>query len=433
MNCKYLVLLSATLLLYSIGRAQGPELDFFYSSSTEIPWSDSYIKFKSGSKMRFGFFPLASAKSAPFGTDGYNKDVNIDKALIFLPSVNHREGFYGEDLEIKDRFILYCPDFEKIAGNNSNLNDNINTLIAEGVAGIALFSDEEESPIIDLEGIKFHNSEIPIIAISRSTAHKLLNAGGYYLESVYNNLKLGKLPTLKDPIYNISISFTGKFCDLQTEHCTIRFNKERLDSLSVIAISNNNERALSFLYNLFSELNPLKERQLITYFSDYDEKLFYTNHWGKGLAAGKAGIFSIYDNTSDDYALAVHELTHIMFNTNWGRQTSFLNEGIAMYAESVSVNSSESNRITRNFLERGLLLPLEKLTKLQIGADKDFTQMGYAASGSFVDFLINRYGLKNFHKLWMSGEQWKTIYGKELATLEKEWHNFIFEKTDLLK
>jgi hypothetical protein len=298
-------------------------------------------------------------------------------------------------------------------------------LIKEDVAGIAIYSDLEENTDIYLEGIEFHNKEIPIIAISRSTAHMLLNAGGYYLESMHNNIKSGKLPTLKEPIYNIAISFTGKFNNLQTEYCNIRYNKETIDSLSIEEIAKNHESALSFIFDLFSELEPSKERQLITYFSDYDEKLFYTNHWGKGLAAGRAGVFSIYDKTTNDYALAVHELTHILFNSNWKRQSSFLNEGVAMYAEAVSIKSNESNRITKNFLEKGTLLPLAKITELQIGADKEYTQMGYAAAGSFIEFLITKYGQKSFLNLWKSGEQWQLIYGKDLTILEKEWHNWL--------
>lgn len=428
---SYLISLTVILFYSSICKAQGPELQYFYSERTEVPWSEACIKFKSGSGIKIGFFPLASSKSAPFGTEGYTKDVQIERPLLFLPSILHRTGFYGENLGISDRFILYCPDFEKLAGNESSLNDNINSLIKENVAGIAIFSDEEESPVIDLENIRFHNGEIPIIVISRTTAHMLLNAGGYYLESMYNNINSGKLPTLKEPIYNISISFTGKFNSLQSEFCTIRYNKATLDSTSVADIANNNETALSFLFNLFSELKPSKERQLITYFSDYDEKLFYTNHWGKGLAAGSAGIFSIYDPTTNDFALAVHELTHIIFNNNWKRQTSFLNEGIAMYAEAISVNSNESNRITRNFLEKGSLLPLVKLTELQIGADKEFTQMGYAAAGSFVEFIIKKYGQKTFLELWKSGGKWLSIYGKELISLEKEWHNWLINQKSL--
>lgn len=421
----FFIVLAVSLFNTSICEAQGPELQYFYSNSVKLPWSDSFIKFKSGSKMSFGFFPLASEKSAPFGTEGYSKDVRIEKPLLFLPSILHREGYYGENIKINDRFILYCPDFEKLKGNESKLSENINRLIKEDVAGIAIYSDLEENTDIYLEGIEFHNKEIPIIAISRSTAHMLLNAGGYYLESMHNNIKSGKLPTLKEPIYNIAISFTGKFNNLQTEYCNIRYNKETIDSLSIEEIAKNHESALSFIFDLFSELEPSKERQLITYFSDYDEKLFYTNHWGKGLAAGRAGVFSIYDKTTNDYALAVHELTHILFNSNWKRQSSFLNEGIAMYAEAVSIKSNESNRITNNFLEKGTLLPLAKLTELQIGADKEYTQMGYAAAGSFIEFLITKYGQKSFLNLWKSGEQWQLIYGKDLTILEKEWHNWL--------
>jgi hypothetical protein len=429
---KIVLILTILVLFANTAASQGPELPYFYTGKAHLPWAEGSLKFKSGSSIKTGFFPLAGSTSGPYGTNSYTSDVFIDKQLVFVPSIHHRKGYDDQAVEIKERVVLYCPELEQFSENKLTATENINQLINEGVSAIALFSIKEENPFFDVENICFPKEEIPIISLDRSTAFTMLYANGYDLESVKRTISEGKLPVMKEPIFNFHFSFKGNFDKIETEHCTIRFNKNILDSTAAIKIADNNEKALRFLYHFFAEINPVKERQLITYFSDYDEKLFYTNHWGKGLAAGKAGIFSIYDEESNDYALAVHELTHILFHNNWGRQSSFLNEGIAMYAEAESVKSDNSNvvakksdQITKNFLENGKLLPIEKLAELQIGADNDFTQMGYAASGSFVRFLITKYGQKSFLDLWKSESQWKSIYGKELQELEKEWHKWL--------
>lgn len=429
---KFILITLCLLLIASKAQSQGPELPYFYSGKASIPWATANIKFKSGSNMNVGFFPLAGPASGPFGTNVYKTDVSVNSPLVFVPSLLHRQGYDDRIVEIKDRAVLYSPELEKFSENKSSVTQNINKLIKDSVTAIILFSVEEDSPLFDLENIRFIKGEIPIIAVDRTTAFSILYANGYDIETVKESLSKNRLPVMREPIFNFELKFRGEFEIIETEHCTIRFNNNTLNSTSAQMVAESNENALKFLHKLFEELNPAKEKQLITYFSDYDEKLFYTNHWGKGLAAGKAGIFSIYDGEANDYALAVHELTHLMFNKNWGRQTSFLNEGIAMYAEAESIESENSplpakrvHDVTLAFLKSGKLLPIEKLTELQIGADKEYTQMGYAASGSFVGFLIKKYSLKSFHDLWRSDLQWKSAYGKELKELESEWHNWL--------
>ncbi len=54
-------------------------------------------------------------------------------------------------------------------------------------------------------------------------------------------------------------------------------------------------------------------------------------------------------------------------------------------------------------------------------------QGAYLLAGSFVGFLIERYGLEDFKKLYENGS-YEEAYGKPLAALEKEWRSAISEK-----
>jgi hypothetical protein len=422
---KRLIILIVTVTNVIYGFAQGPETSYFNQNTTSLPWADSRIKFRSGSSQKIGFIPVVNNLRAPIGTNNYSIDVSIEKPIVFIPSINHRNGYDNNPVEIKGRIVLYCYDFEIITGDKNAFINNITSLIEEGCCGIVLFSKDEENPTFNLSGLKFQLTEIPIIAVSTSNANLLLAASGYDTESIWEKFTIGVLPVVKEPICNLSIQFRGQFDYLKTSQCIIRFNGTNIDQESISQISANNENALKFIYKLFENLNPLKERQLITYFSDYDEKIFYTNHWGKGVATENNGIFSIYDNNSNDYALAVHELTHILFRKNWGGHCSFISEGIAMYAESKALKTNSCNSKTKDFLANGKLLPLGKLIKIEIGSDKEFTEMGYAASGSFVDFLINNWGIEKFLEFWKTDFEWEKVYGSNLINLEKRWKEWI--------
>jgi hypothetical protein len=51
-------------------------------------------------------------------------------------------------------------------------------------------------------------------------------------------------------------------------------------------------------------------------------------------------------------------------------------------------------------------------------------QGAYLLAGSFVGFLVERYGLDEFRKLYGEGS-YEAAYGKPLGVLEKEWRSAI--------
>jgi hypothetical protein len=44
----------------------------------------------------------------------------------------------------------------------------------------------------------------------------------------------------------------------------------------------------------------------------------------------------------------------------------------------------------------------------------------YILAGSFVGFVIERYGLASFRSMYVTGN-YEQVYGKSLRTLEQEW------------
>ena len=54
-------------------------------------------------------------------------------------------------------------------------------------------------------------------------------------------------------------------------------------------------------------------------------------------------------------------------------------------------------------------------------------KIAYVLAGSFVGFLIERYGLPPFRNLYET-ENYEQVYGRPLDTLEKEWRLILGRK-----
>jgi hypothetical protein len=106
----------------------------------------------------------------------------------------------------------------------------------------------------------------------------------------------------------------------------------------------------------------------------------------------------------------------------------FLAEGLAVYLH----HKMAGNRAFPNFgkslnAEAGeRLSQIESLDRLNavrtprpLGSVLN-EQSAYILAGSFVGFLIEKYGLSEFRKLYESGA-YESAYGKSLRELEKEW------------
>ena len=105
---------------------------------------------------------------------------------------------------------------------------------------------------------------------------------------------------------------------------------------------------------------------------------------------------------------------------------SFFNEGIARYAEAMATNKDLNNKKVIEFLKNNKLFSLEKMLDFDIGHDQEETIIGYPASGSFVEFLIKKYGVKIILRL--NKNALRPISKKELINLEEEWLNWLREE-----
>ena len=141
-----------------------------------------------------------------------------------------------------------------------------------------------------------------------------------------------------------------------------------------------------------------------------------------------------------EHGLEVHEEVHIVAGQQWTTIAAVaLKEGLAVAVDFVSCspNVIDIHLISKGLKQIGKLLPFDEL--LSINENSIMFALSainvYYEGASFIHFLISKYEIKpftQFYRLsWMPISTLKQkihqIYGKELSTLEEEWHQFLEE------
>ena len=125
-------------------------------------------------------------------------------------------------------------------------------------------------------------------------------------------------------------------------------------------------------------------------------------------------------------ASGAHELMHVMSQNVWkGKPKTWLNEGFATYADDLWYRY-RLHDLSKYLLQQRKLIPLEELIE-HFGASSDM--ITYPQAGSFVKYLYEQYGADKLRDLWSSGtaKDLKRVLGKDIATLETEWHSKLMQ------
>jgi hypothetical protein len=120
----------------------------------------------------------------------------------------------------------------------------------------------------------------------------------------------------------------------------------------------------------------------------------------------------------------LHEIVHIYApNTN-----RFLAEGLAVYLHTKLAGNPafpDFGEDLRRLAVRGLsgVESLDALDSVRTPRPLSTVmeeKTAYILAGSFVGFVIERYGLASFRSMYVTGN-YEQVYGKSLRTLEQEW------------
>jgi hypothetical protein len=435
-------------------QAQGPRLEFFFHPATELNWAECHLESRAGSRQRVPFLPVITtgAARAPLGTFDYTRDIDITAPIVFAGNGIVLEGghdsYHGRrddwtvgSIDMTGKAVLLSPDFpdavQENVGKDYALRRRIEEAARRGAAAVVLFTAKEGFPFLTVGYAPGAEApRIPVITITRATASAILDAAGLDPAELFASWTEKRTPPeSRDLIARLHLRIEGAFQRSETTNFLFRYRAKELDRAEMDRIAEVNERALTRILDLFKGAGDLRWTKLpAVYFSDYDSKLFYTHHWGSGLASDE-GMFMVHRGGVPSLGLAAHENAHILGTRNWGGTTSFLNEGFGRYAEAMVTDPDLNDRQTAEFLRDGKLFPLEELLTHNIGRPGLKTQVGYPAAGSFVGYLIRTYGLAAFKKVWQlearedkekaKADSWTAAFGRPLSELEAAWRAFL--------
>jgi len=132
--------------------------------------------------------------------------------------------------------------------------------------------------------------------------------------------------------------------------------------------------------------------------------------------------------SDDDVGRDAHEIMHVVSFDLWGGwdrklELAWLGEGLATHADEPCNGYEMSELAAHILLNTQDGVALESLVK-------EFRQhpemIGYMLMASFVEFVIEKYGLVHLRSLWNEGyEGLEKVLGKNVVEIEKEWHEYI--------
>ncbi len=434
--------------------AQGPNLSMYYDPGTELPWAECYVYLEGGTKMKIPFLPVVDQSyCGPFGTNRYTNDIDVDGQLVYINNgiINNDENCYlgrrldytyGE-LDVRDKVVIFCYDFPGAEDKRQNIKDilleSISNASKGGALGAILFSYSSEYPSLRLHSAnKPELLSFPVITITKESAVAIFGTSESNVNKIITDWEKKGGSDSFELISKIHIHIDGEFSKVNSPNFSIIARKGMVSGETLKNMSEINERSLKLIKKTFEPVKDNRWNLLnLTYFADFDSKIYYTRHWGFGLA-NDAGVFSVLKGGESDYRLAAHENTHIFTYLNWGKSSSFFTEGLGKYVEVLTGNNDQNHEETLEFILNEDMFPLSKMIDYQIGRPGKETLVGYPASGSLIGFIADQYGLAKVKSLYMlersrvpakdnANEIWKKVIEKDIVELEKDWHTWLIQ------
>lgn len=421
---------------------QGPGKAYYYYSEVELPWASCNIYFDGGSQMKIPFLPVICFKIAPMGTDQYSRDIDVSAPVVFIGNgISGKDYDCYKDQDVEDKFVMFFYDIPDTIHadpeTGTSLVERIDDAFQRHVAGIVLISWEDPNPFLVYDKQDYDSiPEIPVITVNKGTAEKILMSSRIKSDEMFEKWKKGEF-TSRELISKMSLTIVGDFDRIQTNDFEFCFRGDYISRDEMEEIIKVNQESVDFILELFKEAGLKWKKIFSCYFRDYDVKLFYTHHWGRGLSSARLGNFFVHDREIPDYGLAVHENAHTLIYQNWGESVSFFDEGIAKYAEAMAGDKDQNHKKVIQFLKDGELVHLDEMLEFNIGSGDKPTRIGYPASGSFIHFLLETYGLSKLRYMYGGNldEKQKDIlyvlektFTKTHLQLEEDWLKWLQKK-----
>ncbi len=230
----------------------------------------------------------------------------------------------------------------------------------------------------------------------------------------------------------------NNFTRKETDHFRIYCYKNSPSETEINKIANDRESGFRKISDLLQ--TTVQDKIILMFYPNAEIKTRETGHTGSGLADGNY-IVEIYN---DSIKLnPFHETAHIIAG-ELGEPPALFNEGFAVYIsealggdsiDSPSAPSKKINNVTADYFHNNNLIPLANLFKFaEIGSVESQYAIAYPEAGSFIKFIIEKYGIDKFLETYKSLEnsydpiisnnnrkRFEEIYNISLTDIEQLW------------
>jgi len=183
---------------------------------------------------------------------------------------------------------------------------------------------------------------------------------------------------------------------------------------------------------------PAKPVEIYIYANARDLRgsMIFPQEWTGGVAFTRHGVIAIGippDSFDWGERVIAHELTHLVIHqitfNPYGDLPTWLNEGLAMYAEGAL--PAEYTALLKNNVAGDNLISVRSLSS-PFSAHAEESALGYIQSYSLVEFLIGSYGQEKMFELLGTfkrgsgyDEALVKTYGFDMDGLDAQWRDYI--------
>ncbi|MGE5351718.1 MAG: hypothetical protein ACM3P0_06520 [Acidobacteriota bacterium] len=211
---------------------------------------------------------------------------------------------------------------------------------------------------------------------------------------------------------------------VSSEHFEIYYDT-KIDSRTIKNIVLHNE----YYFEQVTAALKVKPSKKVTTFLFYDSEEKKNLFGSANADVAKPWLYQLYINFGNYERTLQHEIVHCIssefgvtpFKISHGFNPSLL-EGLAVALEDETdghtVHYMASLAYNNNFK-----FPIEKLFQ-GLNFFGELSSLSYIYSGSFIRFLIDKYGIEKFKEIY-KGSAYTQVYGRPLESLTSEYYAFI--------
>ncbi len=203
----------------------------------------------------------------------------------------------------------------------------------------------------------------------------------------------------------------------ESEHYIFNVKENSLAEKEIESIKTRQESAYTKITQLL-KLQKSKHKIIYYFYSSQEEKakLMGDGWYGQSIY-DEFTIHAIYNEK--DKVVGEHEDTHLL-SLQLGLPISLFQEGLAEFMVGKSMFLNEHNEVIRKALKSGLLIDMQSLMSQEgwMNTPDEEAEFYYSIAGSFVEYLINTFGIEPFKELYKAMDR-KNDKEKNLEIFKK--------------